>query len=53
MLQENGHSIGFRWIPGHSGLSGNEEADLAARNRAERGGNQAERWKTLTHEVSK
>ncbi len=37
-LQRTGHPIIFQWIPGHSGLIGNEKANLFARNRAERGG---------------
>lgn len=48
-LQENGHSIVLRWIPGHSGLIWNGKADLAARNRAERGGHQAERWSSQVY----
>ena len=48
-LQSKGHSVVFRWVPGHTGLVGNEKADLAARNKAERGGKQAERWSSLAH----
>ena len=36
-LQHSGHSITFQWIPGNSGLIGNEKTDLSARNRAEKG----------------
>lgn len=36
-------------IPGYSGLVGNEKADLATRNRAERGGKQVERWSSLAY----
>ena len=42
-LKTNGHMVVCRWIPGHTGLIGNEKADLAARNKAEKGGKQAER----------
>lgn len=42
-LQSNGHSIVFQWIPSYSGLIGNEKADLASKNWAERGGKQVER----------
>lgn len=48
-LQRNGHLVAIRWIPGHSGLTGNEKADLAAKNRAQRGGKQAERWSSLAY----
>ena len=48
-LQENGHPIVLRWVPGHSGLIGNEKANLAVRNRAQRGGKQAERWSSLAY----
>ena len=48
-LQRTGHHIIFRWIPGHSGLIGNEKANLSARNRAERGGKLTERWSSLAY----
>lgn len=48
-LQSNGHSIVFRWIQDHSGFIGNEKVDLAAKNRAERGGKQVERWSSLAY----
>ena len=48
-LQRTGHPITFRWIPGHSGLTGNEKANLTARNRAERGGKLTERWSSLAY----
>ncbi len=48
-LQNNEHSIVCRWIPGHTGLVGNEKANLAARSRAEKGGKQAERWSSLAY----
>ena len=37
-LQHNGHPIAIRWTTSHSGLPGNERADLTAKARAERGG---------------
>ena len=37
-LQDKGHTITFWWTPSHSGLIGNEKADLAAKNRAGKGG---------------
>ena len=49
IYQDNGHSITFRWIPSHSGLIGNEKADLAAKNRAEKGGRLTERWSSLAY----
>lgn len=48
-LQINGHSIVFRWIQDHSGFIGKEKVDLAAKNRAERGGKQVERWSSLAY----
>ncbi len=48
-LESNGHHVTIRWIPSHSGIVGNEKADQAAKNRAERGGQQAERWSSLAH----
>ena len=48
-LKTNGHMVVCRWIPGHTGLIGNEKADLAARNKAEKGGKQAERWSSLAY----
>ena len=48
-LESNGHHTTIRWIPSHSGLIGNEKADRAARNKAERWGKQAERWSSLAY----
>ena len=48
-LKTNGHVVVCRWAPGHTGLIGNEKADLAARNKAEKGGRQAERWSSLAY----
>ena len=48
-LQWDGHSITFQWITSHSGLIGNEKADLAAKNRAKRGGRLTERWSSLEY----
>lgn len=48
-LQSHGHSIVFGWISGHSGLIGNEKFDLAAKNRAERGGKETQRWNSLVY----
>ena len=48
-LESNKHHVTIRWIPSHSGLVGNERADKAAKNRAERGGQQTERWSSLAH----
>ena len=39
----------FRWIPRHSGLIGNEKGDLAAKNRAAKGGRSTERWSSLAY----
>ena len=48
-LESNGRQLTIRWIPSHSGLAGNDKADQAAKNRAERGGQQAERWSSLAY----
>ena len=48
-LQLIGYSITFQWIPGHSGLIGNEKADLSAKSRAEKGGKLTERWSSLAY----
>ena len=48
-LEKNGHHVTLRWIPSHSGLTGNEKADQMAKRKAERGGKQAERWSSLAH----
>ena len=48
-FENNGHYIAIRWIPGHSGIIGNEKADQVARNKAERGARQVERWSLLAH----
>ena len=48
-LESNKHHVTIRWIPSHSGLAGNERADQAVKNRAERAGQQPERWSSLAH----
>ena len=48
-LENNGQYAAIQWIPGHSGLIGNEKAEQATRNKAERWGRQVERWSSLAH----
>ena len=48
-LERTGHRTRFEWVPSHSGLIGNEKADLIARNRAERRGRLIERWSSLSY----
>lgn len=35
---QSGHAVLFQWVPGHSKIEGNEKADLAAKEVAQRGG---------------
>ena len=37
-LQKKGVSVRYQWVPSHVGLSGNEQADLIAKTRAQRVG---------------
>lgn len=48
-LQWTGQPVTFQWIPVHSGLIGNEKANLLARNKAEKGGKLTERWSSLAY----
>ena len=48
-LQSNGHHIKFIWVPGHSGILGNEKAHIVARNRAGKGEKLTERWSSLAY----
>jgi len=48
-LEEKGHLLEIRWTPAHSDLDGNDQAHLAAKNRAEKGGKQNEKWSSLAY----
>ena len=48
-LQSNGHHVKFIWVPGHSGILGNEKAHIVARNRAGKGEKLTERWSSLAY----
>ncbi len=48
-LEDNGNRCSFHWIPSHSGLIGNGKADLAAKNKAEKGGRCTDQWSSLAY----
>lgn len=48
-LKQAGYLVTFQWMPSHSGILENEKADLAAKNRAEKGGKLIERWSSLAY----
>ena len=48
-LEDNGNRCSFHWIPSHSGLIRNEKADLATKNRAEKGGELIEQSSLLEY----
>ena len=48
-LKTNGYMVVCRWILGHTDLLGNKKADLAVRNKAEKGGKQAESWSLFVY----
>ena len=48
-LVEQGHSISVAWVPGHSGVEGNERADKAAKEAASGRKVRTAKWTSLTH----
>ncbi len=48
-LVEQGHSVSVMWVPGHSGLEGNEREDKAAKEAALGGTVRTAKWTSLTH----
>ncbi len=48
-LTQQGHRVSVYWIPGHSGLEGNERADKAAKEAAMGDRIRTAKWKSLTH----
>lgn len=48
-LQARGGKVTVRWIPSHSGIEGNEQADKAAKDAAANGRSQSAQWSSLAH----
>ena len=48
-LVERGHNVSVMWVPGHSGVDGNERADKAAKEVALGGRVRTAKWTSLTH----
>ena len=48
-LVQQGHDISVRWVPGHSGVEGNERADKAAKEAAIGERVRTAKWTSLTH----
>ena len=48
-LIQQGHEISVRWVPGHSGIEGNERADKAAKEAAIGERVRTAKWSSLTH----
>ena len=49
VIKNAGHTVVLRWVPGHSEIPGNEKADAAAKDIAQKGGKETDHWSSLTY----
>ena len=49
VIKNAGYTVVLRWVPGHSDIPGNEKAYAAAKDIAQKGGKETDRWSSLTY----